>query len=221
MAGDASHGPGTWPGMMSTDRYPADSRGFRRILEEVQQAVNPDIRLPALPFRAPTGVLDICQYSNVIEGPFGPVLQSLVDTHGDSSVSMVVLDPSPQYYRRGYGSYPAFQAPGAGLAERYWDLVAHEPDDDPTGAVIYTADVVAIVGSSRRWSVWGERSWDLAIVNSQVEGGPWLSCEVPFVPVEEALADFTMPEFKPPLPDTERSEFLRNIREYRSGEGRT
>ncbi|MFD1575123.1 hypothetical protein ACFSEO_13355 [Agromyces cerinus subsp. nitratus] len=188
-------------------------------MDEVQQAVDPDTRLPALPFRAPTGVLDICQYSNAIEGSFGPVLQSLVDSHGDSSVSLVVLDPSPQYYRRGYGSFPAFRVPGSGLSDAYWDLVAHEPEDDPTGAVIYTADVVAIVGSSGQWSVWGERSWDLAIVLSQIDGGPWLTCGVPFVPVEAALADFTMPDFKRPLPDTERSEFLRNIRERGWGSG--
>lgn len=201
--------------MMRTVSYPSESSVFRPILNEIRRAVDPDIRLPTLPFRAPSGVLDVCQYSNAIEGSFGPVLQSLANHHGDSSVSLVVLDPTPHYYRRGYGSYPAFRASGTGLAETYWDLVAHEPNDDPTGAVIHTADIVAIVGSSGQWSVWGERSWDLSIVLSQIDGGPWLSCGVPFVPVETALSDFTMPDFKTPLPDTERSEFLRNVRERR------
>lgn len=197
--------------------YPAETTVFRSILADIRRLVDPDARLPAWPFLAPTGVVDICQYSNAIEGPFGPVLQSLVDYHGDASVNLVVLDPSPRYYRDGYGSYPAFRVAGSGLASTFWDLVAHEPRNDPTGAVIYTADVVAIVGSSGQWSVWGERSWDLSIVLSQTEGGPWLSCGVPFVPVEEALSDFTMPDFKTPLPDNVRSEFLRNIRERRSG----
>ena len=65
----------------------------------------------------------------------------------------------------------------------------------------------------------GERAWDLSIVLSQTHGGPWLSCGVPFVPALEAIADFTMPDFKTPLPDVVRSEFLRNVEERGSGIG--
>ena len=94
-------------------------------------------------------------------------------------------------------------------------MVAHEPDGDPTGAVTYTADVVALAGSSKRWAVWAERFWDLAIVFSEHSEGPWLSRGVPFVPVEVALTDFTEPDFKTPLGADQRATFLHNFRQRR------
>jgi hypothetical protein len=193
-------------------RYPSDRWSFERILGDVERVLKSDLRLPDWPFRVATGKADICQFSLAIEGPFGPVLQALVDTHADESVSLAVLDPRPDYYRENYGSYPAFMTPGGTIASTYWDLVAYEPGDDPTGAVTYTANVVALVGTSGAWAVWAERSWDLAIVVSQHANGPWTSHGVNFVSAAEALATFTEPDFKVPLPARERAAFLHNVR---------
>jgi hypothetical protein len=196
--------------------YPAEAEVFERILVDVRRTVRTDVRLPDWPFAAPLGHVDICQYSLAIEGPFGPVLEALVATYDDETISFVVLDPAPDYYREGYGSYPAFVTGDRVItAQSYWELVSHEPAGDITGAPIYTANTVAIVGSSGAWAVWAERSWDLALVLSQHANGPWTSRGVTFVPVEEALADFTEPDFKVPLSDEARSRFLRNVRERR------
>ncbi|WP_369372659.1 hypothetical protein AB1046_04270 [Promicromonospora sp. Populi] len=124
----------------------------------------------------------------------------------------VTLDPTPAYYRDNYGTYGSFRVPGNRIGEAYWDAVSYEPQDDPTGALTFTANVVAIVGSTGLWSVWAERSWDIAIVMTQRPNGPWLSRGVDFVPVESALDNFTEPEFKTPLADGLRVEFLRNVR---------
>lgn len=198
--------------MIDGVRYPSDRRSFERILGDVERVLDFDRRLPDWPFRVATGKADICEFPWAIAGPFGPVLQALVDTHADESISLAVLEPSPDYYHENYGSYPAFTTPGKTVADTYWDLVAYEPRDDPTGAVTYTADVVAVVGSSGAWAVWAERSWDLAIVVSQHANGPWTSCGVNFVPATEALATFTEPDFKMPLPDDKRAAFLHNVR---------
>jgi hypothetical protein len=147
---------------------------------------------------------------NAIAGPFGPLLQSLADFHGDESVTTLVLDPTPASYREYYGGFPAFSLPRGDLATAFWDCVSYEPGGDPTGAVIFTADVATTVGSSGAWAVWAERWWDLAIVLSDTVGGPWLSQGVPFVPVEVALADFTEPDFKMPLSPLQRGTFLAN-----------
>ena len=192
--------------------YPVDPDSFAQVLGNLSRVLDPDCRLPNWPFKAPVGNADVCQYSLAIAGTFGPVLQELVDAHGDHSVSLVVFQPTPTYYRAGYGSYPAFTIPGQTIAEAYWGTVAYEPRDDPTGSVTYTANVVGIAGSSGAWAVWGERSWDLAIVLSQHSGGRWLSAGVDFLPVEEALANLTEPDFKIPLSDHTRSTFLQNVR---------
>lgn len=88
--------------------YPSNAAVFGRVLGDVKQAIQIDLRLPDWPFRAPVGNVDICQFSLAIEGPFGKVLQSLADTHQDSSISLATLEPNPEYYRDNYGSYPAF-----------------------------------------------------------------------------------------------------------------
>ncbi len=192
--------------------YPRDNDQNSQLLGEVRALLETESRLPDWPFRAASGNVDVCQYGHAIEGSFGPVLQALVDTHGDVSVTGATLDPSPAYYREHYGTYGSFRISGPGIGEAYWDAVAYEPQDDPTGALTFTANVVAIVGSSGQWSVWAERSWDLALVMSQYSDGPWLSRGVAFVPVEKALADFTEPDFKTPLGADQRAEFLRNVR---------
>lgn len=192
--------------------YPVDADVFAQVLGDLAQVLDPDLRLPNWPFRVQGGNADVCQFSLAIEGPFGSVLQALVDAHGDASVSVVVFDPTPDYYREHYGSYPAFTTSGRTVAQSYWGAVTYEPGDDPTGSVAYTANVAGIAGSSGEWAIWAERSWDIAIVLSQQSGGKWLSAGVEFVSVEAALADFTEPDFKVPLSDRERSTFLDNIR---------
>ncbi|HVK26541.1 MAG TPA: hypothetical protein VM677_34770 [Actinokineospora sp.] len=197
--------------MTATQFYPSEEAVFERILGEVKRTLQTDLRLPEWPFRSAIGNAEVCQFSLAIEGPFGAVLQSLVDAHGDASVSLSVLDPNPNYYRDNYGSFPAFTLPGQAVGQTYWEAVAHEPGGDPTGSVAYTANVVGIAGSTGAWAVWAERSWDLAIVLSQRIGGAWASCGVTFVPADAALADFTEPDYKVALPPHERAMFLDNI----------
>lgn len=200
--------------MIDLTQYPKDPTAFGALLNCITSVLDTDRRLPDWPCRRRSANADVCQYSHAIEGTFGPVLQALVDLHGDEAVSLVVLEPSPRYYRYNYGSYPAFSLSSQDLAEAYWEAVAHEPQGDPTGAVIYTADVVALTGSSKTWAVWAERSWDIAVVFSEHRNGPWLSRGVPFVPAEVALRDFTEPDFKTPLSPEQRQAFLRNFRQW-------
>lgn len=188
--------------------WPHDEAQYLDLLRGVERILNTAVRFPELPFRSGRGNLDICQYSHAIEGSFEPVLQALVDSHADKFVTVATFDPGPMEYREEYGTFGAFTIPGRHISETYWNAVSQES----TGELIYSANVVAQVGSSGRWAVWAERSWDLAIIMSENAGGPWLSCGVDFVPVELALANFTEPEFKNSLTDDRRTTFLRNVR---------
>lgn len=192
--------------------HPRNDEQHAHLLREVEALLDVEERLPHWPFHAAFGNVDICQYSHAVEGSFGPVLQALVDQHGDDTVTSVTLEPSAAYYHQNYGTFGSFRVSGPAISSAYWDAVSHEPQGDPTGALTYTANVVAIVGSTGRWSVWAERTWDLALVVSQYPDGPWRSRGVTFVPAETALAEFTEPDFKTPLTAERRAEFLRNVR---------
>lgn len=198
--------------MTAAKYYPSDNPSFEIVTAAVERVLQVSSRLPEWPFRVPLGNADFCQFSLAIEGPFGAVLEALVDTHGDASVSLAVLDPSPMYYRDNYGSYPVFTVPAAGISQTYWHYVTYEPNADPTGAVAYTANVVGVAGNTGAWAVWAERSWDMAIVMSQIVGGPWTSVDVDFVSAEDALAHYTEPNFKIALQTHERATFLDNVR---------
>lgn len=195
---------------------PRDQRLFDALTASMGLLVQ-EARLPDWPFTFHRANVDLCQFSHAVEGSFGPVLRELAAHYKDDAVTVVVLDPSPAYYREEYGSYPVARLPREGIEDSYWETMAYEPDDDPTGAMIFTANVAAIVGSSARWAVWAERSWDLALVASDELDGPWLRSGVPFVSVEDALASFTEPDFKIALPADVRGTFIRNLRERASG----
>jgi hypothetical protein len=67
------------------------------------------------------------------------------------------------------------------------------PMDDPTGEIREASNVFAVVGSSQRWAVWGERWWELALVWATAHGA-WLEVEeVAFLdraPAMEAFAGY-------------------------------
>lgn|GEM_PF-776850 len=201
---------------MKESIYPESLTTFQRILDSVGRCVELESRLPAWPFTAPTGYVSACEYDDAIEGPFGPVLRSLADTYGDRQVSLVVLDPSPQYYRDNYGSYPAFSIAVERLVS-YWDVVAYEPGDDPTGAVIFTANTVAIVGDSGKWAVWEERWWGIALLLTSFKDGPWTGQEVEFFDAHDALAWFAEPPQSEQLDPEVRRILLSNIQLRGSG----
>jgi hypothetical protein len=186
---------------------------FAACMAEVTEAVDVSSRLPDWPFLAPSGYVSICEFSRLLGSDFVPVLQELAASHGDNEITLVVLEPDPSYYRRAYSHFPGFRIESESLTdEAYWAALSYEPKGDPTGAVAYTADVVAVVGSSRAWAVWGQRDWELALVLAPSEIGDRLRRSLPFVNAREALGDFRGPSgWVKPLTETEIATFLRNI----------
>lgn len=193
--------------------YPTRAEAYADLLGSVETSVVTESRLPDWPFRAAVSNADICQFDEVVGGVFGPVLAALAEAHGDETITLVMFDPSPDLQRSYFGRYPAFRLPAESIADSYWHALAFEPNEDPAGAVNSVADVVVLAGDSGRWSVFAQRDWDLTIVSSQTVGGGWLERGVPFLSAEEALAEFTEPDFKIPLPPDDRATFLRHVRE--------
>lgn len=193
--------------------YPSDVDGFESVMSDITRVVDPAIRLPDWPFRALFGFAYFRTFGGVLQGRFEPVVQSLVEAHGDETVSFGVLDPTPDHYREREPSYPVFRVPASDIGETYWKWVSFHQDGPMMGAVIDTADTFVVTGSSGRWAVWAERQWDLGIILSDIEGGPWVTdTGAIFLSAEEALEEWT--EFESgPLPDVIRTRFLKNVNE--------
>jgi hypothetical protein len=192
-------------------RIPLTAEEFAESWSRVRTVINTDARLPAWPFSRRGGLTAVGQYGRLMGADFIPVLGALSKDHGDDKVFLVVVDPTPSYYVTNYGFYPGFELDVAGLTAGYWPGLSYEPGDDPTGAIAYTANDVAVVGSTGAWAVWGQRDWDVVLVQGSNEGS-WLTAGVPFVPPAKALEDFTAVErWANPLSPEDSSSFLSNF----------
>ncbi|MCP2265156.1 hypothetical protein ACFQHV_12245 [Promicromonospora thailandica] len=155
--------------------------------------VDPGARLPAWPFRSTEGQVDICEYNEFSDDEFASALKVLAHAHGDERISLVVVDPDPEeYHIRDHGHFPCFTVPTAEIEASYWDAVSFEPNDDPGAAILY-ADAFAIFGDSGRWSVWGQRDWEVVVVHADGLTRPWTEGADLFVSPEDAVARFVQP----------------------------
>ena len=187
---------------------------FAAIWAMVTAVVDPVVRLPTLPFRANAGSVAVGQYGRFLGIEFVPVLRALVGVYRDDVVATAVVDPATSYYREHYGFLPGFLIPPDLLDDWYWEGLRYAPCGDPTGEIGESGDVVAVVGSSRCWAVWGQRSWDIVLVWAP-EPGQWLNAGVPFVSPRTALDNFAgHGTWGTRLRDDEAATFVRNMETF-------
>jgi hypothetical protein len=180
----------------------------------VTSVVDPVLRLPTLPFRARAGAVAVAQYGRFLGVEFVPVLRALAGVYGDDEVATAVVEPATSYYRGHYGFLPGFLVPADALDDWYWEGLRYAPCGDPTGEIGESGGVVAVTGSSRRWAVWGQRSWDLVLVWA-LERGRWLDAGVPFVSPRTALEDFAgYGTWGTRLRDDDAAAFVRNVETF-------
>jgi hypothetical protein len=192
-------------------RIPLTADEFAALLSRISSVIGVDNRLPSWPFSSHGGHVAVAQFGRLLSAEFIDVLEVLSTTYGDDKVFLAVLDPAPSYYVANYDFQPGFEVDVAELTTGYWPGVSYEPRGDPTGAIAYTANDVALVGSTGKWAVWGQRDWDLVLVQAP-RAGRWLTAGVPFVSPVEALEYFTAVERRTnPVSPEDLSLFLTNF----------
>lgn len=191
---------------------------FHTIVGTIGQQVNVSCRLPAWPFQTPTGFASIYEYDRVLGGSFSAVLKALAAFYGDDSVAFACLDPDWRYYRDGYAMLPAFVVDAGTLDKNYARGLRHEPNRDPTGALAFSANVIAITGTSRTWSIWGQRDWEIALLLTPDASGPWSSAEVPTFVGDVDIETIRSPTgWSMPLSQPDLQAFQNNVRSRGSG----
>ena len=183
---------------------------FAAYWSDIASLLDPELRLPKMPFRLGVREVGVAQYDRMLSANFVPVLRALGEAHGDRSITLAVIQPAPSYYQEQYSFFPAFRASVESLEDEYWSGLSYEPLADPTGAIAFTANVVAIVGSTKSWAVWGERQWELALVQASATDRGWLDQGVPILPPGDAIERFTAPRDRRTLTDAEVAAFVEN-----------
>jgi hypothetical protein len=199
-------------------RFPSDPAEFKEVLDAVSRSVEPLRRLPDWPFQASSGFLTIYEYDRILGGRFGRVLESLAADFGDSEVFVMGLAPEASYYLDGYGVFPAFSVGLGSLEASYAAGLRHEPNNDPTGALGDSLDVVAIAGSSGAWSIWAQRDWEIGLLLTAAPSGSWQATDVPWFDRHIDLDSIRSPaEWGVVLSEGDLATFWRNVRERGSG----
>jgi len=137
----------------------------------------------------------------------------LAREYDDAYVAGFTVDPEADaYFTKFYNSLAAFQLSAGEVEERYADVLSYEPNLDPTGAMLFSADIMCVWGSSWRWAVWGERQVGAAVVHTVGGSLQWRKRSEFFVSADEALRSFVEPNYsRQSLTLQFRREFLRNF----------
>ncbi|WP_433382519.1 hypothetical protein [Streptosporangium sp. CA-115845] len=111
-------------------------------------------------FRNPAESTLFCEFDAVLSADFWPALCALAQLHGDDRIQLLVLDPDgDSYYAPEYNMYPATSIALTSSANEYWEVISEEPSGDDTGAIVFSAEAIALTGVSGEWECWGERSF--------------------------------------------------------------
>ena len=197
-------------------RFPADAAEFMAAVGVVERCVDPSRRFPDWPFRA-SGFVTVYGEHDVFGGPFGRVLQALAREFGDRTVYLVGVNPDATLYGEGHGIWPAFSLEADELALGYGAGLFYEHGDDPRVALEDLLDIVAIAGSSGVWSVWAQRDWEIGLLLTPTQTGPWRSTDVPWFPADVDLDLMRSPGWTEGLSASDRAAYKRNVRERGSG----
>ncbi len=193
-------------------------QAFSELLAEIMRNIDISIRFPKWPFLAPSGFITIYEYDIVLSGSFGTVLSSLSAVYGDQTISLVGLEPSPEYYRDSCGAFPGFRLLSKSIIEDYWNALKEEPNEDFFSALIYSLDIFGIIGSSGLWAVWAQRDWEIGLLLAPESSGPWLE-QTPWFDRYIDLDLIRGPAgWCVPLNENQLLEFSQNIRERGSGQ---
>lgn len=151
-------------------------------------------------FRRPAAETLFCEYEAPFAADFWPALRDLARYHGDATIELLVLDPDvDSYYVPEYHFYPAASLSIDLDEDYYWDVLNEEPEGDVSGAIVHSANTIALTGSSGAWGLWGERSLGVALVQGVPAGNRsdgWRAEYGPFLEVEEALQHYIEPNFR-------------------------
>jgi hypothetical protein len=141
-------------------------------------------------FKKPRPNTLFAEFEVAMSGAFWPVIQAIARAYGDELVHILVLDPDPEhYYLQHYGKYEAATIRIDASEGDYWGLISDEPSGDPTGAIVFSANVVAIVGDSGRWGCWGEKELEVMAIQGLPEKGN-SDLQIPLLSAKDAIDTF-------------------------------
>jgi hypothetical protein len=183
---------------------------FAACWSEVDLEIDLSKRLPAWPFRSQRQHVAIAESLTTRGIEYVPALQSLASRYGDEELTLVAAEPPPSWYFTKCSFWPGFRIRTDALGTHFGAGLSYDPvEDREVAALFYTADVVGIVGTSRCWSLYTDRVWELTVLHTSDADGEWLRTSVPFLSAIVAVDGLARAHQD--LSEAQRTDFLANF----------
>ena len=140
-----------------------------------------------------------------------PVVTTIAAKYGDETIDLVAIEPEGLSYRAEARREEAGPANFEKLSRDLFNAI--EVTQSELGATVSEiADVFAIVGSSARWAMWGERDWEVAALLIPAEmRASLVKTRLFFDPFDDFVGELTPIGFRRFLGDDAVAEFRANI----------
>lgn len=150
-------------------QFPHNAAEMAEIRRAVSKCCRLGVDFPEWPFDIRGNVL-IYDFVEALNPDFGTVLASVAEHYSDDEIYVLGWDENSDRqdaeYRARYGAFPGFKMTSNRAEEDYRAAISVNQHAElgvyNVAQVVF--DDVAIVGTSRRWAVRGQRCWDVAIL---------------------------------------------------------
>lgn len=181
---------------MNQSKFIKDKNNFEEALYRVKQTFHYEQRLPNQVYKVPFQKNVVFDFDDVMSHVFWYELEKLMNVSDDSFVIMAVLDPDPvDYYYKEFSQYNWCILQKGLTADGYWDMLEKGPEESPADAILFNSEVVIWLSPSRKWAIWGERSYGICILSFNDDAINDFENELWFT-MEQAIADLISLNFR-------------------------
>lgn len=138
---------------------------FEAELQKIDRIIDRNAALPDQVFVRRPVAFYIIDFDQLWLEEFFEDAQRLTNRAGDESFTLAVLRPDPDhYYHTEFGKFPLARFSDADTPQRYINELHRDPGGSPADAIACNSNVILVYPASARWSIYGDRDWEIAII---------------------------------------------------------
>lgn len=149
-----------------------DLHQFAPRKREVEACFRIEQSLPEMVFHESLRCFRFEEFDWAMSADFWPSVQALCQSSGDASLLIAVLEPDPlNYYRKEFGYFNWAELSASASSEDYWTLLNRFPNESPADSMLANSEKVVWLPPSKKWAVWGERSYEVCVLGGRDPAG--------------------------------------------------
>lgn len=150
--------------MSVVNRIIANSADYAVALEETSRAFDLKVRFPHRPHKKPAAHYGVLDWDWFLSDDFPAALKHLAKEGGNDSATLISVEPRDLAVYDTEGFPAAFIEPSTFSAQEFNQIIIPKYGAGGWDGIFISADVIALFDRALRWSIWAERTWELAAV---------------------------------------------------------